>query len=587
MMISGAELIIQCLLEQGVDTVFGYPGGSVLALYDALYDAPIHHVLTVHEQGAIHAADGYARSSGRTGVCVATSGPGATNIVTGLATAYMDSVPLVAITGQVATSQIGRDAFQEADMISLSMAITKHNFLVTDPLQLASTIRAAFKIAITGRQGPVLIDIPCDIQGMLIDYQPVVADSLAMSITKAVPGVAVSQNKKICEANSIMPDLIAKALTAIKAAQRPVILVGGGVIRGNASQELYEFAQKLRAPVVSTLMGLGAFPGSNAQFLGLTGMHGLTNANNAIKQADMIVAISSRFNERVTGSRSEYATDKMIIHIDIDPSEMDKNIGTHVGLVGDICRTLTILAEGLPVLDYPDWWQEIAAWSPGNAGREDRLTAPWIMDYLNHAQAGKPTVYVTDVGQNQMWAAQHLHIEQPRSWITSGGFGTMGFGLPAAIGAKFARPGSDIIHIAGDAGFKMTGMELYTVARAQQPILSIVLDNQCMGMIRQWQKLFYKGRYSQTLLPEFDFKHFAEAFGIQGMNAVTQEAFDQAFQTAATSRQSAVIVAKIATDQLVTPMMAPGGVPGDYIAFSKEGRDFIAGKEYTVHRENS
>jgi acetolactate synthase-1/2/3 large subunit len=571
MKMSGAELIIQCLLEQGVDTIFGYPGGSVLALYDALYDAPIHHILTVHEQGAIHAADGYARSSGRTGVCIATSGPGATNIVTGLATAYMDSVPLVAITGQVATSQIGRDAFQEADMISLSIAITKHNFLVTDPLQLASTIRTAFKIAAAGRQGPVLIDIPCDIQGMLIDYQPPEGNSSALSITKAASGAAVSQNNKICEANSapVMQELIVKALAAIQAAQRPVILVGGGVIRGNASKELYEFAQKLRAPIVSTLMGLGGFPGANDQFLGLTGMHGHTNANNAIKQADMIVAISSRFNERVTGSRSEYATDKMIIHIDIDPSEMDKNIGTHVGLVGDICRTLTILTEGLPALDYPDWWQEIATWPKQiNCALGDKLTAPWIMDYLNQAQAGKPTVYVTDVGQNQMWAAQHLDIEQPRSWITSGGFGTMGFGLPAAIGAKFAQPDSDVIHIAGDAGFKMTGMELYTLAQAQQPILSIVLDNQCMGMIRQWQKLFYKGHYSQTLLPEFDFKRFVEAFGIQSMNAVTQAAFDQAFQTVATSRRSAVIIAKIATDQLVTPMMAPGGVPGDYIAFA-------------------
>ena len=568
MKMSGAELIIQCLLEQGVDTVFGYPGGAVLSLYDALYDAPIHHVLTVHEQGAIHAADGYARSSGRTGVCIATSGPGATNIITGLATAFMDSVPLVAITGQVATSQIGRDAFQEADMISLSMAITKHNFLVTDPLKLASTLRTAFKIAADGRQGPVLIDIPCDIQAMLIDYQP--PRETLVTVAETVIGEVVSENKATSEKSTcaVRPENIAKAVAALQAAQRPVILVGGGVIRGNGSKELYAFAQQYRAPVVSTLMGLGAFPGSHEQFLGLTGMHGQTRANNAIKQADVIVAISSRFNERVTGSRGKYGNDKMIIHIDIDPSEMDKNIGVHVGLVGDICRTLPLLAEGLPVLHYDSWWREIAAWpTAGSCAGEDRLTAPWIMDYLNKAQAGKPTIYVADVGQNQMWAAQHLLIEQPRSWITSGGFGTMGFGLPAAIGAKLAQPECDIIHIAGDAGFKMTGMELYTLAGMSQPILSIVLDNQCMGMIRQWQKLFYEQRYSQTMLPPFDFKHFAEACGIQSMNAVSQVEFDQAFQIVAASNQSAVIVAKIPTDQLVMPMMAPGGVPGDYVAF--------------------
>jgi acetolactate synthase-1/2/3 large subunit len=567
MKMSGAELIIQCLLEQGVDTVFGYPGGAVLSLYDALYDAPIHHVLTVHEQGAIHAADGYARSSGRTGVCIATSGPGATNIITGLATAFMDSVPLVAITGQVATSQIGRDAFQEADMISLSMAITKHNFLVTDPLKLASTIRTAFKIAAAGRQGPVLIDIPSDIQAMSIDYQPF-GQNLAAVDQTAIERV-VDKNKEPSKENfcTVRQENIAKALAALRAAQRPVILVGGGVIRGNGSTELYAFAQKYRAPVVSTLMGLGAFPGSHDQFLGLTGMHGHTSANNAIKHADVIVAISSRFNERVTGSRGKYGNDKIIIHIDIDPSEMDKNIDVHVGLVGDICRTLTLLAEGLPVLNYDSWWQEIAVWQrAGNSTTEVRLTAPWIMDYLNQAQAGKSTIYVADVGQNQMWAAQHLLIEQPRSWITSGGFGTMGFGLPAAIGAKFARPNSDIIHIAGDAGFKMTGMELHTLAGMSQPILSIVLDNQCLGMIRQWQKLFYEKRYSQTLLPPFDFKHFAEACGIQSMNALSQVEFNQAFQTAAASHQSAVIVAKIPTDQLVMPMMAPGGVPGDYVA---------------------
>jgi acetolactate synthase-1/2/3 large subunit len=555
MKISGAELIIQCLLEQGIDIVFGYPGATVVSLYDALYDAPIHHVLTVHEQGAIHAADGYARSSGRTGVCITTSGPGATNIITGLATAYMDSVPLVAITGQVATSQIGRDAFQEADMISLSMAITKHNFLVTDPLQLATTIRTAFKIAAAGRQGPVVIDIPCDIQTMLIDYQPTVPE-----LSSTTPP------HRRATASAVLPEILTQALAILTQAQRPVILVGGGVIRGNASKELCNFAQKCQAPVVSTLMGLGAFPGSNDHFLGLTGMHGNTKANNVIKDADVIIAVSSRFNERVTGSRSKYATDKTIIHIDIDPSEIDKNIGAHVALVGDICHTLSILADRLPVLHYDSWWQKIASWQKATGGAgENRLTAPWIMNYLNQAQAGKPTVYVTDVGQNQMWAAQHLHIEQPRSWITSGGFGAMGFGLPAAIGAKFAQPDSDIIHIAGDGGFKMTGMELYTVAREGKSILSIVLNNQCLGMVRQWQQLFYEKRYSQTLLSQFNFKHFAEACGIQGIDVTTQAEFDQAFQTALASRDSAVIIAKIPVDHLVMPMMEPGGTLGDYV----------------------
>ncbi len=547
---SGAEVIIQCLLEQGVDTVFGYPGGTVIALYDALYEAPIHHVLTVHEQGAVHAADGYARCSGRPGVCIATSGPGATNIVTGLATAYMDSVPLIAITGQVATHQIGRDAFQETDMISLSMAITKHNFLVTDSRKLASTIRMAFKIAAEGRPGPVLIDIPSDIQTLRMDYVPATISNFGMTARQAA-------EKEISE-----------AVEVLEKARRPVILVGGGVIRGKGSNELYDFARKCRAPVVSTLMGLGAFPGSSDQFLGLTGMHGHAHANQAIKQADVIVAVSSRFNERVTGSRGGYAHDKMIIHIDIDPAEMDKNIGAHVGLVGDIRQTLTGLAEGLSVLHYHSWWQEIAAWRKaenGIAGEE--LTALWIMDYLNQVQAGKPTIYVTDVGQNQIWAAQHLCIERPGSWITSGGFGTMGFGLPAAIGARFAQPDGEVIQIAGDAGFKMTGMELYTLAREKKPILSIVLNNQCLGMVRQWQQLFYQEKYSQTLLSEFDFKHFAEACGVQGMDVATQEEFDQAFLAAKASGESAVIIAKISADQLVRPMMTPGGDMGDYVAF--------------------
>jgi acetolactate synthase I/II/III large subunit len=557
MKLSGAEVIIQCLLEQGVDTVFGFPGGAVLPLYDALYDTRIHHVRTVHEQGAIHAADGYARSSGRTGVCIATSGPGATNIVTGLATAYMDSVPLVAITGQVATNQIGRDSFQEADMISLSMAITKHNFLVTDPQQLVATIRRAFKIAAEGRPGPVLIDIPCDIQTMEVDY--LLAEK-TKNDAKAKPREPASE--------VIGQETITKVQKLLQLAQRPVILVGGGVIRGSASAALYSFAQKCRAPVVSTLMGLGAFPGSNDQFLGLTGMHGHTRANNAIKHADVIVAVSSRFSDRVTGSRSNYGNDKMIIHIDIDPSEMDKNIHAYVGLIGDIRCTLTHLTANLPDIGYDPWWQEITSWQEEcQCEVGDELTPKWIMEYLNQAQAGKPTVYVTDVGQNQMWAAQYLTIERPRSWITSGGFGTMGFGLPAAIGVTFAQPDSDVIHIAGDGGFKMTGTELYTAACEQKTILSIVFDNQSLGMVRQWQQLFYKERYSQTLLKTFDFEQFAASCGTQGMKAVTQAEFDQAFQKAAASHQSAVIIAKIRPDKLVMPMMTPGGVPGDYIIF--------------------
>ncbi|MBU2702504.1 acetolactate synthase-1/2/3 large subunit [Sporomusaceae bacterium BoRhaA] len=553
MKLPGAEVIIQCLLEQGVDTVFGFPGGAVISLYDALYDAPIHHVLTVHEQGAIHAADGYARSSGRPGVCIVTSGPGATNIVTGLATAYMDSVPLVAITGQVATSQIGRDSFQETDMISMSMAITKHNFLVTDPQQLAVTIRRAFKIAVEGRPGPVLIDIPSNIQTMLIDYEPL--------------DESMGEKADQTEIREEYYDQILQAQSALQAAQRPVILVGGGVIRGNGSRELYAFAERCRAPVVSTLMGLGGFPGSDERFLGLTGMHGHILANQAIIQADVIIAVSSRLNERVTGSRSGYGNDKMIVHIDIDPSELDKNIGVYVGLVGDIRQTLTMLAKNFPILYYDSWWQEIRGWQEKvQYPKERQLTAPWIMEYLNQTQAGKPTVYVTDVGQNQIWAAQYLSIERPRSLIMSGGFGTMGFGLPAAIGSTFAQPDSQVIHIAGDGGFKMTGMELYTVAREQKRILSIVLDNQSLGMVRQWQTLFYNERYSQTLLTEFDFAQFAEVCGIQGMKAATQAEFVEAFQKAANSGHSAVIVAKIPDNQLVMPMMTPGGTLGDYVA---------------------
>jgi len=545
MKMSGAKAIIECLLEQGVDTVFGYPGGRILPLYDALYDGAIRHVRTSHEQGAIHAADGYARAGGRVGVCIATSGPGATNLVTGIANAYLDSVPVVVITGQVSTDLIGADAFQEVDITGITMPITKHNFLVKDAAKLPEIIRQAFTIARSGRPGPVLIDIPSDIQLTMIEFSPE---------KKAFASAPQGQLSTHGSA------LIDKAMAVIAAAQQPVMIVGGGAISADVYAQVISLAEKMCVPVVSTLMGLGLFPADHPQFLGFTGMHGSKVANHAVHGADVIIAVGSRFSDRVTNNKTKYAAGKMLIHIDVDPAEIDKNITTHIGLAGQLQQLLPILRQRIQPGDYTQWWTVIREWQEQFKVdyTTDLLTAPWMLRQLGHATAGKPFIFATDVGQHQMWAAQHLSISTPRSWITSGGLGTMGFGLPAAIGAQIAEPDKRIICIVGDAGIKMTGCELFTVASENLPLITIIVDNSCLGMVRQLQHLFYKQRYSATLAPtKVDFVSFAKAFGIDGHLATTQQEFNQALQTALASDKAQVIVVKIPLEDLVEPMLAP------------------------------
>ena len=550
MKLSGAQAIVKVLLEQGVETVFGYPGGQVIPLYNALYDAPLHNVLTVHEQGAIHAADGYARASGRTGVCIATSGPGATNIVTGLATAYLDSVPLVAITGQVQVQHLGRDSFQEIDIVGVTIPITKYNVLVRRPEDLLPTLRQAFRLAQEGRPGPVLVDIPSSIQSGEVEWLEPEAE----------------QAEK--QASENIEDVLKAAAVTINNAERPVMLVGGGAIHSAAEKEVMDFARKTGMPVVSTLMGLGVFPGSDEQALGLTGMHGHIASNMAVANADVLVVAGSRFSERVTGDRNRYVSKKTIIQLDIDPSEVDKNVMTALPLVGNLKDTLTLLTTRVHKLEIKPWWESIRAWGETedqSAKKGDKLTAPWLMTELNRNYQGTDTIFVTDVGQNQMWAAQHLLIDKPRHHLTSGGCGTMGYGLPAALGAKLAKKEAQVVHIAGDGGFKMTGMELYTAVNEGLPLVSIVINNCCLGMVRQWQEIFYDKRYSSTILTPFDFVAFARSCGADGVTAKTCEEFKTALAQAKEAKKPFVIEAVIDQCDLVIPMVAPGAVIHDFV----------------------
>lgn len=549
MQLTGAELMIKCLEEQGVDIVFGYPGGAILPFYDALRESSVKHILTAHEQGAAHAADGYARASGRVGVCIATSGPGATNLVTGLATAFLDSIPVVAITGQVPTAMIGRDAFQEVDITGITMPITKHNFLVKHPCQLAATLRLAFQLAKTGRPGPVLVDIPRDVQTALIDY----------TVEALVEGPVEEPNS----------EHIQKAIAAIGIAKRPVMLIGGGVINANTEYEAMALAEKLQIPVVSSLMGLGACSAYRKLFLGMTGMHGHEKSNNAVKEADLILAFGSRFNDRLTDDRNSYGARKTIVHMDIDPAELDKNIYSEIGITGDMKTSLQQLAEACQPQDLSAWWQLIDSWPANDADFGDEM-APKFLRAINPIIKDKDFIITTDVGQQQMWAAQHLKIQYARQWITSGGLGTMGFGLPAAMGAQFARPKSRVISISGDGGFKMTGSELFTIASYNLPVTAIVFNNSGLGMIRQLQTVFFEKRYMACELPGFvDFVKYGEAFGVEGTRVSTPEDLATALKEALTQDKPRIIEVIIEPHNMVQPMVATGQGINAYVKFDK------------------
>lgn len=539
MQLTGAEVMVKCLEEEGVSTIFGYPGGAILPFYNALRDVKnIKHVLTAHEQGAAHAADGYARASGKVGVCCATSGPGATNLVTGLANAFLDSIPVVAITGQVKSSMIGHDAFQEVDITGITMPITKQNFLVNKPEELAQTMRLAFQMAKSGRPGPVLVDVAHDVQTSMMEYHA--------SKLRELP-VAMPQK-----------DLVAAAVAALNKAERPVMLVGGGVAISGAEYEAVHLCEKMHLPVASTLMGLGCISSYREQFLGMSGLHGHERANRAIANADVVLAVGTRFNDRVTGDRDKYSAHKTIIHIDIDPAELNKNIESSIDIAGDMRTILKMLDKGCKAHDIKAWWDTIMTW-PSMDEDYGNNTAPLFIEALNPLLKGKDYFVATDVGQHQMFTAQHLKVEYARQLITSGGLGTMGFGLPAAMGAKLARPETKVICISGDGGYKMTGSELFTLASNNIPVVSVVFNNSGLGMIRQLQTVQFNKRFMACECPGYvDFVKYAEAFGLEGEHVATPEDFAAAVKRGLDKDHTYVIEVDIDPKDMVVPMVAPG-----------------------------
>lgn len=539
MQLTGAEVMVKCLEEEGVSTIFGYPGGAILPFYNALRDVKnIKHVLTAHEQGAAHAADGYARASGKVGVCCATSGPGATNLVTGLANAFLDSIPVVAITGQVKSSMIGHDAFQEVDITGITMPITKQNFLVNKPEELAQTMRLAFQMAKSGRPGPVLVDVAHDVQTSMMEYHA--------SKLRELP-VAMPQK-----------ELVAAAVAALNKAERPVMLVGGGVAISGAEYEAVHLCEKMHLPVASTLMGLGCISSYREQFLGMSGLHGHERANRAIANADVVLAVGTRFNDRVTGDRDKYSAHKTIIHIDIDPAELNKNIESSIDIAGDMRTILKMLDKGCKSHDIKAWWDTIMTW-PSMDEDYGNNTAPLFIEALNPLLKGKDYFVATDVGQHQMFTAQHLKVEYARQLITSGGLGTMGFGLPAAMGAKLARPETKVICISGDGGYKMTGSELFTLASNNIPVVSVVFNNSGLGMIRQLQTVQFNKRFMACECPGYvDFVKYAEAFGLDGEHVATPEDFAAAVKRGLDKDHTYVIEVDIDPKDMVVPMVAPG-----------------------------
>ena len=526
-----------------MDTVFGYPGGAILNVYDELYkhQNEIKHILTSHEQGAAHAADGYARATGKVGVCLATSGPGATNLVTGIATAYMDSIPIVAITCNVGVSLLGKDSFQEIDITGITLPITKHNFIVKDVNNLAATIRKAFAIAKKGRPGPVLIDIPKDVTANKAEY------------VKEKP-VAVEPSQNICETQ------LDTAVEMIKEAKKPYIFVGGGAILSGASEELYTFAKKVDAPVTDSLMGKGAFPGTDPLYTGMLGMHGTKTSNYGVSECDLLIVIGARFSDRVTGNAQKFAQNAKIIQIDVDVAEMNKNVMISAGVVGDIKVVLDRLNERLEQQDHAEWVTKIQEYKEKYplVYHKDVLSGPFVVEEIYRQTKGE-AIISTEVGQHQMWAAQFYKYTKPRTFLTSGGLGTMGYGLGAALGAKSGRKDKVVVNIAGDGCFRMNMNEIATAVRHNIPVIQVVINNHVLGMVRQWQNLFYGQRYSATVLNDaVDFVKLAEAMGAEGIRATTQEEFKSAFEKAMNLGRPVVIDCQIDSDDKVWPMVAPG-----------------------------
>lgn len=544
MQLTGAEIIIECLKEQGVDTVFGYPGGAILNVYDALYKYrdEIHHVLTSHEQGAAHAADGYARATGNVGVCMATSGPGATNLVTGIATAYMDSVPVVAITANVGKPLLGKDSFQEVDIAGIVMPITKHSYIVKDITKLADTIRKAFYIAKSGRPGPVLVDVTKDVTGALYDYSP------------RRPATVNRETSEIHREN------VEQAVNMICKAQKPFIFVGGGSVISGASEEIAELSHRIQAPVCDSLMGKGGFSGEDPYYTGMLGMHGTKTSNLGVSQCDLLIVLGARFSDRVTGNAKTFANKAKILQIDIDAAEINKNVLVDAYIEGDIKEVLRRLLEEIPEKKHPQWMehiQEMKAKYPLNYDHT-QLTGPYIIEKLYELTDGD-AIITTDVGQHQMWAAQYYKYKEPRTFLSSGGLGTMGFGLGAAIGAKMGRPEKTVVNIAGDGCFRMNMNEIATAVRCGKPLVQIVLNNHVLGMVRQWQTLFYDHRYSHTVLNDaVDFVKISEGMGAKAIRVTKMEEVEPALKEALSSDGPVVLDCWIDQDLSVFPMVPAG-----------------------------
>lgn len=544
MLMKGSDIVVESLLEQGVDTIFGYPGGTILEVYDSLYkyQDKIHHILTSHEQGAAHAADGYARATGKVGVCMATSGPGATNLVTGIATAMMDSIPLVALTANVGVNALGKDAFQEIDIKGVTIPITKHNFICKSPEELAPTIRKAFQIAKEGRPGPVLVDMTKNATVSSCEY------------TKKVPDVIGSRHYTFPTAS------IKKAVEMIEASEKPFVFVGGGCITSQASAALKELVEKIDAPVTDTLMGKGAYDGTNPRYAGMLGMHGTKASNIGVSECDLLIAIGVRFSDRITGNVDTFAKNAKIIHIDVDDAEIDKNVPVDLGIVGDAKDVIEAINLTLTQQNHPGWMKEVRTLKDRYPLTYDqsRLTGPYVIEQIDNFTDSQ-AIITTEVGQNQMWAAQYYHYRRPRQFLSSGGLGTMGYGLGAAMGAKYGCPDQLVFNIAGDGCFRMNLNELATASRYNIPIIEVVLNNHVLGMVRQWQTLFYGERYSATVLHDkVDFCKAAEGLGCKAIRVTKKEEVMPALQEAVDYHGPVVIECIIDDDDKVFPMVAPG-----------------------------